>query len=174
MFHLAELDTVFRYLHIMAGIFWMGLLWFFNLINASVMKEIPPEVKKEVFPRLMGPAMWWFRWTAMATLVFGLFLFELLRQRVGGGLGDINAAIYLGGILAIYMWFNVWFMIWPRQRQLINHMRGEGPKPGDDVAPMAAKFSRINAWLSIPMIFLMVASAHLHNRLPSLNALFGG
>ncbi len=172
MFHLAEGDTILRYLHIMAAIFWMGLLWFFNLINGKVMKEVPPEVKKEVFPRLMGPAMWWFRWTAMWTIIFGLLLFEMVRQRVGGGLGDINAAIYLGGILAIYMWFNVWFMIWPRQRQIINHMRGEGPKPADDVAPMAAKFSRINAWLSIPVVFLMVASAHLNPL--SISALFGG
>ena len=172
MFHLAEGDTIFRYLHIMAGIFWMGLLWFFNLINAKVMKEVPPEVKKEVFPRLMGPAMWWFRWTAMWTVIFGLILFGLMWERLGG-LMEINAAIYLGMILAIYMWFNVWFMIWPRQRQLIDHMGGDGPKPADDVAPKAAFFSRINAWLSIPMIFLMVASAHLGARFPSLGALFG-
>lgn len=170
-FHLAEGDAIVRYLHIMAGIFWMGLLWFFNLINGKVMKEIPAEVKKEVFPRLMGPAMWWFRWMAMWTLIFGLILFGF-KIEVQGFM-EINAAIYLGMILAIYMWFNVWFMIWPRQKLIIANLGEGGPKPPDDAAPKAAFYSRINAWLSIPVIFLMVLSAHRGGSFPSLGSLLG-
>jgi uncharacterized membrane protein len=158
MFH-ADVDVVVRYLHVMSGIFWMGLLWFFNLINAGFQKQISPEVKKDIYPKLMGPAMWWFRYTALATLVFGLILYELLRQRLGAM--EINAAIYLGMILAIIMFVNVWFVIWPRQRLIIGAFKGENEAPGPDAAATAAKASRINAWLSIPMIFLMVASAHV-------------
>jgi uncharacterized membrane protein len=81
--------------------------------------------------------------------------------------------IFFGGMLGSLMWFNVWFMIWPRQRLIIGGFAGTNEPPGPEVAAKAAMFSRINAWLSIPMIFLMVASSHLSHQFPSLATLFG-
>jgi uncharacterized membrane protein len=167
---LADYDVYFRYGHIMAGIFWMGLLWFFNVINAGFQKQISAEVKKDIYPKLMEPALWWFRWSAMATLVFGLILLEILRQANNGFMG-INAGILLGILIALTMWFNVWFVIWPRQKKIIGGFRGTNPAPGPEVAKVAARASRYNAWMSIPMIFLMVGSAHWG--FPTLHELLG-
>lgn len=164
--------TTLRYAHVMAGIFWMGLLWFFNLINVGFQKQLSPEVKKDIYPKLIGPGMWWFRWSAMFTLIFGLILYENLRQ-VRGGFMEVNSGIYLGMILAIIMWANVWFVIWPRQRLIIGGFEGTNPAPGPEAAKTAAMASRINAWLSIPMIFLMVGSAHMGSNFLTLRQLFG-
>lgn len=173
MFHLAESDAIFRYLHIMSGVFWMGLLWFFNVINAGFMKQVGADVKKDIYPKLMEPALWWFRWSAMATLVFGLVLLEILRQ-TRGSFGNINAVIMLGILIALTMWYNVWFVIWPRQKKIIGGFKGENPAPGPEVAKMAARASRYNSWMSIPMILMMVVSAHAGGDFPTLNDLFGG
>jgi uncharacterized membrane protein len=170
--NLVEYDWFFRYGHIMAGIFWMGLLWFFNVINVGFQKQISADVKKDIYPKLMEPAMWWFRWSAMTTLVFGLVLLEILRQ-ARGSLGEINVAIWLGMLIAIVMWFNVWFVIWPRQKKIIGGFKGENPAPGPEVAKVAARASRFNAWMSIPMILMMVLSAHMGGHFPTLNQLFG-
>lgn len=170
---LADYDWFFRYGHIMSGIFWMGLLWFFNVINGGFMKKVSAEVKKDIYPKLMDPALWWFRWTAMSTLVFGLFLLEIVRQRVGGDFGEINSVIILGMLIAISMWFNVWFVIWPRQKKIIGGFRGENPAPGPEVAKVAARASRYNSWMSVPMILMMILSAHMGGEFPTLNELFG-
>ena len=166
-------DALLRWAHIMSGIFWMGLLWFFNIINAGFMKATSPETKKDIYPRLMEPAMWWFRWAAMATLFFGLILVEGMRRRVGGDMGDVNVGILLGILIALTMWFNVWFVIWPRQKIIIGGFKGTNSAPGPEVAKMAARASRYNAWVSIPMIVLMVFSAHNGGWFPTWNELMG-
>lgn len=167
-----EVASFLRYSHIMFGIFWMGLLWFFNIINGGFMAKISPETKKDIFPKLMEPCLWWFRWTAMGTVLFGLLLLENMRQ-IYGSMGNINVGILLGAFIALTMWFNVWFVIWPRQKLAIGGFRGENEPPAPEVMKVAAMASRYNAWMSVPMIFLMVYSSHNAGFFPTWNALFG-
>lgn len=167
-----EVESVLRYGHIMMGIFWMGLLWFFNVINGAFMAKVSADVKKEIFPKLMEPSLWWFRWTAMGTVVFGLLMIENMRQQLGG-MGNVNIGIILGAFIALTMWFNVWFVIWPRQKLAIGGFRGENDAPAPEVMKIAARASRYNAWMSIPMIFLMVFSSHNPLYFPTWSAVFG-
>ncbi len=166
-----EWESVVRYGHIMSGIFWMGLLWFFNIINTPFMGSIGGDTKKEIFPKLMEPALWWFRWMAMVTLIFGLILLENMRQAFGWG--GINIGIILGAFIALTMWFNVWFIIWPRQKVAIGGHRGENPPPKPEFMKVAARASRYNAYMSIPMIFLMVMSSHNAGWFPTWAEVFG-
>lgn len=160
-----------RWLHVIAGITWIGILYFFNFINAQLQKSLDDEGKKAVNPHLMPRALWWFRWGAMYTFVAGLILFVInYLYTPGQGFGPnalwANAAgmtgravwITMGMIFGTIMWFNVWFMIWPRQKLLLS---GQAPK--DQIPDLKAKaglFSKINTYLSGPMLFGMLGASH--------------
>ncbi|MSR47985.1 MAG: hypothetical protein EXS13_13155 [Planctomycetes bacterium] len=153
-----------RWAHILSGITWIGLLYFFNLINMPTQGKLDGPTKKAVNPELLPRALWWFRWGAMSTVVFGLlsFYFVYIKgpyMREGGAEGPLSARalwIMIGMTLGLVMWFNVWFVIWPTQRTIIRATK-EGQKPPEGAPERAKLFSRINFVLSGPMLLAMVA-----------------
>jgi uncharacterized membrane protein len=148
---------VFRWLHVMSGVMWIGLLWYFNFVQIPSMPKIPDEQKPAIGKVIAPAALFWFRWAALATLVTGLI--------VGGMNGYIGTALMLGkpfiaiGIgmwLGIIMAFNVWFIIWPNQKKALGIVAVEADAKAK-AARVAMITSRINTMLSVPMLFCMVA-----------------
>jgi uncharacterized membrane protein len=230
----ANIEIVLRWIHILAGIVWIGHLYFFNLVNVNLMKALDGPTKGKVIPQLMPRALWWFRWGAAVTVVFGIIyyiqllhrepdtwpnffkwliivlvvyavIFGLLRP-VSGALnnGWILAAIVaalvivfaiavllltgnepgltrdgvsqymsnrslsigIGGGLGVMMLLNVWGIIWPHQKRIIswtsdNAEKGTAiPAESAKLARRAFLASRMNTWLSIPMLFFMASASH--------------
>jgi uncharacterized membrane protein len=163
---------VMRWLHVIAGIAWIGHLYFFNFVNVQMQGSLDDATKKAVNPQLMPRALWWFRWGAMVTFVVGWILFIMNYMYTPGlGFGPTNFFqnafgvtgrawwILLGMLLGSIMWFNVWFVIWPAQKVILG-----GKAQPDQLPPLrarAAKFSKINTFLSGPMLFTMLAAPHL-------------
>jgi uncharacterized membrane protein len=159
-------NTIFflRWIHILAGITWIGLLYFFNFVNVPFQGKLEKEVKPKVNPELLPRALWWFRWGAMVTFLVGILLLLLkyghgnLWLDTDGNLSGRTIWILLGALLGTVMWFNVWFIIWPAQKQLITWVkRGEAPPEMAALAKRALFFSRLNTYLSGPMLFCMIA-----------------
>ena len=156
-----------RWLHVLSGVMWIGLLWYFNFVQIPSMPQIPDEQKPAISGHIAPKALFWFRWAAMSTLVFGILL-ALLNEYFGQaliiGLGDgvgKHAMIGIGMWLGAIMWFNVWFVIWPNQKKalgLIEVAAEEKPK----AARTAMLFSRTNTMLSIPMLYAMVSAQNLY------------
>jgi uncharacterized membrane protein len=160
----AWLEHLLRWTHFLAGITWIGLLYFFNLINAGFMKSLDANQKGIVVPRLMPSALSWFRHGATITVLAGIGLIVLLHP-TPHGTGGI--AIWIGGILGIIMMINVHAIIWPAQREIIR-MTQESAATGKPTPPEMAALgrkallaSRVNFMLSIPMLFFMGAASHL-------------
>ena len=158
---------VFRWLHVVSGIMWIGLLWYFNFVQIPNMPNIPDDQKPAVSKVIAPAALWWFRWGAMATIVTGLILGHLngyLESAMTLGFrGDVapqHIAIGIGMWLGTIMWFNVWFVIWPNQKKALGIVPAE-----DDIKAASARtamlFSRTNTLLSIPMLFSMVAAQNI-------------
>jgi len=167
-----------RWAHFFFGIAWIGHLYYFNFVQSHAEKALGPDQKKIVVPNFRGRAIWWFRWGAMLTFLTGLgyilyqefftaaspfegwLSFESAGGKRGAGFGNIW--ILFGGILGTIMWFNVWFVIWPRQKVIIPAVAGLQPKPADfdQLVAVAGKFSRINTYLSVPMLFGMGGRSH--------------
>ncbi len=150
---------VMRWLHIMAGIMWVGLLYYFNFVQAPSMPKIPDEHKPAIGKVIAPTALFWFRWAALATVVFGL----MLAGMKGGGY-LVNAltltkgfqAIGIGMWLALIMAVNVWFIIWPNQKKVLGLVEATAEAKAA-AAKLAGMVSRINTMLSFPMLFCMVA-----------------
>jgi uncharacterized membrane protein len=150
----------FRWLHVLSGVMWIGLLWYFNFVQTPSMPKIPDEQKPAVSKVIAPTALFWFRWAAMATLVTGLILAFLLGYLVPALTFQRGAqAIGLGMWLAIIMWFNVWFIIWPNQKKALGMVQ-VSPEEKAAAAKMAGLTSRLNTMLSIPMLYCMVAQSH--------------
>ncbi|MGD9729127.1 MAG: urate hydroxylase PuuD [Nitrospiraceae bacterium] len=153
---------VFRWIHFLAGITWIGLLYFFNLINAAFMKTLDGPTKNIVIPKLMPPALNWFRHGATVTVLAGLVLYFYLYSK--GGTGAI--ALGIGGLLGIIMMVNVHAIIWPNQKKIIaavSQAAAGGPPPPAEMAQWgktALLASRVNFLLSIPMLWFMGAGSH--------------
>ena len=161
------LQAIFRWLHIVAGITWIGHLYFFNFVNLPFQGGLDKELKPKVNPPLVLRALYFFRWGAMWTLLFGLALFALIYWPRGGALFDADGGmsargmwILFGSLLGTIMWFNVWFIIWPRQQKILGAMLG-GPAAPAEAAPQAALASKINTYLSGPMLWGMIAASHI-------------
>lgn len=159
----AWIEQIFRWTHFLAGITWIGLLYFFNLINAGFLKSLDAAQKGVVVPRLMPSALWWFRHGSTVTVLAGLALIFMLHPSLSGT-GD--KAIWIGGTLGIIMMINVHAIIWPCQREIIR-MTKESAETGKPTPPEMAALgrkallaSRVNVLLSIPMLFFMGAAAH--------------
>jgi uncharacterized membrane protein len=156
-------ETVFRWIHYLAGITWIGLLYFFNLINAGFLKSLEGPTKNIVIPKLMPAALTWFRHGATVTVLAGLVLIYLTHPSLSGT-GD--KAIWLGGLLGLIMMGNVHGIIWPNQKKIIaaTAEAAAGKPAPPEMAEWAKKAlyaSRINFMLSIPMLFFMGAASHL-------------
>ena len=112
-----------RWLHVLSGVMWIGLLWYFNFVQIPTMPEIPDEQKPAIGKHIAPKALFWFRWGAMGTIVFGLllaFMEGYIGEAIAIGLSDgvgKHAAIGIGMWLGAIMWFNVWFVIWPNQKE---------------------------------------------------------
>ncbi len=156
-----------RWLHVLSGVMWIGLLWYFNFVQIPTMPKIPDEQKPAISGHIAPQALFWFRWGAMATIVFGILLAllnEYFSQAVIIGLGDgvgKHAMIGIGMWLGAIMWFNVWFVIWPNQKKalgLVEVAAEDKPK----AARTAMLFSRTNTMLSIPMLYAMVSAQNIY------------
>jgi uncharacterized membrane protein len=168
---MATLNLFFRWLHVFAGIIWIGHLYFFNFVNVPLQGVLDDAAKKSVNPHLQPRALWWFRWGAMLTFLAGLVLFSLIYMYTPGmgwgpnalfrdetGLTDRAVWILFGMLLGTIMWFNVWFVIWPTQKRILGG--GATPEELPALRKRALLFSRTNSYLSGPMLFGMLAANH--------------
>ena len=169
---MAQAEFFTRWLHVFFGIVWIGHLYFFNFVNLPLQGKLDDAAKKAVNPHLMPRALWWFRTGAMITFLSGLVLFgqiffytpelgwgaNMLFRGAEGGLSDRARWIMWGMTFGSIMWFNVWFIIWPAQKKLLS-----GQVSGDAAVPVrarAALTSRINTYLSAPMLVGMLGANH--------------
>ncbi|XDD50270.1 urate hydroxylase PuuD [Leptospira sp. WS92.C1] len=153
---------IFKWIHFLAGVAWIGLLWYINFVQGSFFAETDGDTKKKATQQLVPRVLWWFRWGAMFTFLSGLFMIgHALYSGATLSSGQWLAIILGGGLLGTLMWFNVWFVIWPAQKVIIAAAKGE---TAENPAPRAARgllASRTNTLLSIPMLFLMGAARNL-------------
>jgi len=167
----SNFHLLMRWLHVFAGIIWVGHLYFFNFVNVPLQAALDDAGKKAVTPQLMPRALWWFRWGAMITFLAGLVLFTMNYMYAPGtgfgptsiftdaeGITDRAWWILFGMALGIVMWFNVWFIIWPIQKKLLGGKASAEQAPG--LRRRAYLTSRTNTYLSGPMLFGMLAPAH--------------
>lgn len=167
----SNVHLLIRWLHVIAGIAWIGHLYFFNFVNVPLQGALDDAGKKIVNPKLMPRALWWFRWGAMITFLAGLVLFVMTYLYApGSGFGPTSLFsdeegithramwIMLGMLLATIMWFNVWFIIWPAQKKMLSGKASAEELPA--LRKRALFVSRANTYLSAPMLFAMLAPAH--------------
>ena len=158
---------VARYVHVLVGIMWIGLLWYFNFVQIPNMGKIPDEQKPAIGKVIAPAALFYFRWGAFATIVSGLilaylngYLHESMTLGIGSG-GGRNTAIGIGMWLGLIMAFNVWFVIWPNQKRALGMVECDPDKKAKS-AKTAMLFSRTNTLLSLPMLLTMVAAQNLY------------
>jgi uncharacterized membrane protein len=142
-------QAFFRAFHILFGITWIGLLYYFNFIQGEYVKIADPDAKADVFKKLAPNALWWFRWAALFTFLTGVILLHQISVRIG-------TEIILGSTMGILMLLNVWGIIWPNQKIVLGLKEGDASIAG----PKAALASRTNTLFSVPMLMFMVYSAH--------------
>jgi uncharacterized membrane protein len=158
---------LFRYLHVIAGIMWVGLLWYLNFVQIPSMSKIPDEQKPAISKVIAPAVLFWFRWAALATIITGLvvatlngYVHQAMTLGIGSGFGK-NAAIGIGMWLGIIMAYNVWFVIWPNQKKALGMIECT-PEEKAKSARTAMLFSRTNTLLSLPMLLSMVAAQNLY------------
>ena len=158
---------LFRYIHVVVAIMWIGLLWYFNFVQIPSMPKIPDEQKPAVGKVIAPTALFYFRWAALATVVSGLILawlngyaHDAMTLGIGSG-GGKNTAIGIGMWLGLIMAYNVWFVIWPNQKRALGIVECDPEKKAKS-ARVAMLFSRTNTLLSLPMLLTMVAAQNLY------------
>ena len=148
---------VVRWLHVVSGVMWIGLLWYFNFVQIPSMPKIPDEQKPAIGKVIAPTALFWFRWAALATVVTGLLL-----ATMNGYIGNLFTfarpftAIAIGMWLGLIMAFNVWFIIWPNQKKALGIVQVDAEAKAK-AARVAMLTSRFNTMFSIPMLYCMVA-----------------
>lgn len=180
---LTDNETLLRFLHILSGIVWIGMLYFFNLVNLPLLKfqmKKPYEANmaEKATAHITIKTLFWFRWGAAFTVLFGLTLLYEHQEEYMAALKSADPvrmypvyAIMMGAVLAIVMAFNVWAIIWPRQQKILANNKAiaastdeaEKKRLADVNTPMvktAVMASRANTWLSVPMLWGMVFGAH--------------
>jgi len=149
-----------RWLHILSGVMWIGLLWYFNFVQTPSMPQIPDEQKPAVSKVIAPRALFWFRWAALSTMVTGLLLAWMLGFLVQAlTLAPGARAIGVGMWLGLVMGFNVWAIIWPNQKKVLGIVTVDATAKAA-AAKVAGMASRINTMLSIPMLYCMAAQSH--------------
>ena len=149
-----------RWLHVLSGVMWIGLLWYFNFVQTPSMPKIPDEQKPAISKVIAPEALFWFRWSALATVVTGLLL-ATMNGYIWRAL-SLQAGVHAIGIgmwLALVMAFNVWFIIWPMQKKALGIVQVP-PEEKAAAARKAGLTSRVNTMLSIAMLYCMVAQSH--------------
>ena len=156
---------LFRYFHVLAGVMWIGLLWYLNFVQIPNMPKIPNEQKPAISKFIAPEALFWFRWAALSTLITGLIL-----GHINGYLHDAltldtsdgkNLMIGIGMWLGTIMAFNVWGIIWPNQKKALGLVEASAEQKAAS-AKKAMLFSRTNTLLSIPMLYCMVGAQNLY------------
>ncbi len=152
------LQFLFRWGHVVFGIAWIGLLYYFNFVQGGYMAAASDAAKVDAFTKLVPKALWWFRWAAMMTFITGVVLLFYIMAGLSGG-------ILLGTAMATLMFLNVWFVIWPNQKVVIasNEAVAAGGEADPEQGAAAAKAllaSRTNTLFSLPMVFFMVSHGH--------------
>ena len=156
-------NFIMRWLHVLAGVMWIGLLWYFNFVQIPSMPKIPDEQKPAIGKVIAPTALFWFRYAALATVITGLLLAHLSGEGYLVGALSLQAAyikIGLGMWMALIMAANVWFIIWPNQKKALGIVSVEADAKAA-AAKMAMMASRFNTMLSIPMLWMMVAQTHV-------------
>ena len=165
-------DTLFwswiaRYTHVLVGIMWIGLLWYFNFVQIPNMGKIPDEQKPAIGKVIAPAALFYFRWAAAFTVISGLilaglngYLHDAMTLSIGSGVPK-HTAIGIGMWLGLIMAFNVWFVIWPNQKRALGIVEAD-PDLKAKSAKTAMLFSRTNTLLSIPMLLTMVIAQNLY------------
>jgi uncharacterized membrane protein len=160
---------LFRWLHVLSGVMWIGLLWYFNFVQTPSMPKIPDEQKPAISKVIAPTALFWFRWAAMATIITGLilahmsgYLLDALTFGAAGGFAVAKStAIGIGMWLGIVMWFNVWFIIWPNQQKALGLVQVDADAKAR-AARLAGLTSRVNLMLSVPMLYAMVSAQNIY------------
>ncbi len=152
-----------RYLHVFAGILWIGLLYYFNFVQIPTMPKVPAELKPAVSKYIAPAALFWFRYSALATVILGLLVAEMtLPGYVANALGlevgfrTIGIGMWLGLIMAA----NVWFIIWPNQKRALGIVEADDATKARS-ASLAMMASRTNLILSLPMLYCMITQPHV-------------
>src|SRR4051812_5901210 len=163
---------VVRWLHVLSGIAWIGLLYFFNFVQTPDYAELSPAARNEAFDKLTWRALWWFRWAAMATVIFGILIVA-----VEGGSSHVysndfwrstaGVTLLIGILFGFVMLYNVWMVIWPAQQTVIANARNvQAGGEADPNAPAAARAgamaSRQNTIFSLPLLVFMVGASHFY------------
>ena len=155
-----------RYIHIIVAIMWIGLLWYFNFVQIPNMPKIPDEQKPAIGKVIAPSALFYFRWSALLTVISGLILATLEGYVHDAMLLSFNSGILKNTAIGIGMWlgiimaFNVWFVIWPNQKRALGMVECD-PELKAKSARTAMLFSRTNTLLSLPMLLCMVGAQHL-------------
>ncbi len=157
--NLAVLDFLARWGHILFGVCWIGLLYYFNFVQTEYFKEADADARSDAISKLVPRALWWFRWSAMFTFLTGLVM-------LGFRGANVSLDITLGAVMGTLMFLNVWLIIWPNQKIVIASNAqvkggGEALPAAAGAAPKATLASRTNTLFSIPMLFFMASSVHL-------------
>ncbi|MDB4661688.1 urate hydroxylase PuuD [Gammaproteobacteria bacterium] len=142
-------QAFFRSLHVLFGIAWIGLLYYFNFVQAEYVKIADPDAKADVFKKLAPNALWWFRWAALFTFLTGVILLHQIYVRIG-------TEIILGATMGTIMMLNVWGIIWRNQKIVLGMKEGDAAAAG----AKAGLASRTNTLFSVPMLMYMVYSVH--------------
>jgi uncharacterized membrane protein len=145
------IDFLLRWGHLLFGITWIGLLYYFNFIQGGYFKAASPEALSDAKAKLAPEALWWFRWGAMFTFITGVLLLGLIH-----GKGLLNDYIILGALMGTFMFLNVWLIIWPNQKIALGMVEGDAAAAG----AKALLASRTNTLFSAPMAFGMLGSSH--------------
>lgn len=143
------LEFLFRWAHVLFGITWIGLLYYFNFVQTEYFKEAAADAKADAVKKLAPRALWWFRWGAMFTFLTGVFLLA----KVGPA---SNGYLLVGALAGTFMFLNVWLIIWPNQKIVCGISQGDAAA----AAPKAGLASRTNTLLSFPMLMGMLGSKH--------------
>jgi len=146
-----SLDLLFRWLHVLFGITWIGLLYYFNFVQTEYFKEAEADAKADAVKKLAPRALWWFRWGAMFTFITGAYLLHVIFRSYG-----LDNYIVMGATMGTLMFLNVWLIIWPNQKIICGLAEGDAAA----AAPKAALASRTNTLFSAPMLLGMLGSVH--------------
>ena len=170
IFSKAGLDGALLITHVIVAMMWMGLLWFFNFVQTPAYAEMDGAARNNAFDKLTWRAMWWFRWAAAATIVFGLLVIAVGgKDSFGRDFWKSSAGVTLliGILFGITMLYNVWMVIWPAQQKVIGNARnvqsgGEADPTAAAAGRAGAMASRMNTIFSLPLLVFMVGASHFY------------
>jgi uncharacterized membrane protein len=162
------MEFMFRFGHFLAGVCWIGVLWYFNFIQGSYFAEADAGAKSDAMQKLVPRALWWFRWGAMGTFLTGVALLGIKSSMAGAAILNTSwgVTILTGALMGTFMWFNVWFIIWPAQKIAIASATavaggGSADPAAAGAGAKAGLASRTNTLFSLPLLFFMGAASHL-------------